>query len=166
MYGYLVRRVGPQVAEELAAEVFTQAFRQRGRFDPAREDAGPWLFGIAANLLRRHRREERRRLMAYARTGVDAVAHDETEEVDSRTDADAIGRQLALALATLRASEREVLLLFAWAELSYQEIAEALVNGQAKVSTGGQLKVSTLSLPSSLLLPSIGPPSSGRTRPR
>jgi transposase-like protein len=40
------------------------------------------------------------------------------------------------------------------------------VNGQAKVSTGGQLKVSTLSSPSSLLLPSIGPPSSGRTRPR
>jgi hypothetical protein len=41
-----------------------------------------------------------------------------------------------------------------------------VVNGQAKVSTGGQLKVSTLSSPSSLLLPSIGPPSSGRTRPR
>jgi RNA polymerase sigma factor (sigma-70 family) len=126
VYGYFVRRVGVQLAEELAAEAFTQAFRRRGRFDPAREDARPWLFGIAANLLRRHRRDERRRLIAYARTGVDAVVHDETEEVDSRTDADAIGRQLALALASLRSSEREVLLLFAWAELSYKEIAEAL----------------------------------------
>ena len=31
--------------------------------------------------------------------------------------------QLALALAALRAEEREVLLLYAWAELSYEEIA-------------------------------------------
>lgn len=126
VYGYLARRVGAQLAEELAAEAFTQAFRQRGRFDPAREDARPWLFGIAANLVRRHHRDERRRLMAYARTGLDPVVLDETDEVDSRTDADAIGRQLALALASLRSSEREVLLLYAWAEFSYQEIAEAL----------------------------------------
>jgi RNA polymerase sigma factor (sigma-70 family) len=126
VYGYFVRRVGARLAEELAAEAFTQAFRVRGSFDMERDDARPWLFGIAANLLRRHYRDERRRLMAYAKTGLDPVVLDETDEVDSRTDADAISRQLALALASLRSSEREVLLLYAWAELSYQEIAEAL----------------------------------------
>ena len=41
-------------------------------------------------------------------------------------EAAAAGPALALALATLRSDERDVLLLFAWAELTYAEIAEAL----------------------------------------
>jgi RNA polymerase sigma-70 factor (ECF subfamily) len=38
----------------------------------------------------------------------------------------AAGPALAHALASLRADERDVLFLYAWAELSYAEIAEAL----------------------------------------
>src|SRR5919205_4459442 len=68
VHGYAQRRVGPALADEVAAETFTRAFDQRRRYDVSRDDARPWLLGIAANLLRRHWRSERRRLDAYART--------------------------------------------------------------------------------------------------
>jgi RNA polymerase sigma-70 factor, ECF subfamily len=122
---YLVRRVGPALGDELAADTFVRAYEGRPRFDPARGEQRAWLFGIAANLMRRHRREEERRLRAYARTGVDPVL-DALEDVDARVDASRQGRALAAALATLPARERDPLLLLAWAELSYEEIAGAL----------------------------------------
>lgn len=122
---YLARRVGSVLADEIAAEVFVIAFRSRGRYDPAVGDARPWLFGIAANLARRHWRTERRRLRAYARSGVDPM-WDEVGDIDRRLDALDAGPELAAALAALRRGEREVLLLFAWADLGYEEIATAL----------------------------------------
>jgi len=65
VHRYLKRRVGTELAQELAAETFLQAFKGRRRF--AGEDALPWLYGIAANLLRMNRRAEERRLRAYSR---------------------------------------------------------------------------------------------------
>ena len=59
---YLARRVGASLAADLAADTFAIAFRSRARYDPSASDARPWLFGIAANLLRHHWRTERRRL--------------------------------------------------------------------------------------------------------
>jgi RNA polymerase sigma factor (sigma-70 family) len=122
---YLARRIGGALADELAAETFVVAFGSRDRYDRQAPDARPWLFGIAANLIRRHWRTERRRLRAYARTGVDPVG-DECSEVERRVDADAAVPALAAALAALSGTEREVLLLFAWADLSYDEISTAL----------------------------------------
>ena len=70
IHRYAQRRVGRDLADEIAAETFTRAFDRRRRYDTAREDARPWLLGIAANLLRRHWRTEKRRLDAYARSTV------------------------------------------------------------------------------------------------
>lgn len=126
IHRYLVRRVGGQLAEDLAAETFVVGFRTRGRYDHRHPNARPWLYGIAANLLRHHHRDERRRLMAYARTGVDPITPDEIEPAESRADAQALGPRIAIALASLRAGDRDALLLFAWEQLSYEEIALAL----------------------------------------
>jgi RNA polymerase sigma-70 factor (ECF subfamily) len=125
VHAYLQRRVGPDAADELAAQTFLVAFERRARYDRSRPDARPWLFGIATNLLLHHRRQVVRRLRAYARTGVDPVL-DAFEGVEDRLDAAGLGRELAGALAGLSAEELEVLLLYAWAELSYPEIAMAL----------------------------------------
>ncbi len=125
IHRYLGRRVGAALADELAAETFVVAFRLRGRYERHALDSRPWLFGIAANLTRRHWRTERRRLRAYARTGADPIC-DESSEVERRVDAMAAAPQLAAALASLSGGEREVLLLFAWADLSYEEISAAL----------------------------------------
>lgn len=130
VYRYLARRVGGALAEELAADVFTAAFATRERYDLTRPDASPWLFGIAHNHLRGHLRSERRKLRAYARHGVDPLVDTEGDAAfaaaDSRLDAHATGPAVAKALADLRAAERDVLLLVAWAELSCEAAAQAL----------------------------------------
>jgi RNA polymerase sigma factor (sigma-70 family) len=126
VYRYLRRRVGSALAEELAAETFARAFRARHRFDPRCESALPWLFGIAANLLRMHRRAEERRLRAYARAVERGVQPSPTADSDRRLDALALRPALADALADLPAGQREVLLLHAWARLSHEQIAAAL----------------------------------------
>jgi RNA polymerase sigma factor (sigma-70 family) len=124
IFRYLRRRVGRSRAEELAAETFAQALAARHRFDQRYSDARPWLFGIAVNLLRHHYRREERELRAYARTGADPLAADEPS-LDG-LDAQAAWPLVAEALAELPPIEREALLLYAWAELSYGEIALAL----------------------------------------
>lgn len=126
IHRYLARRVGVPLADDLASQVFTEAFDGRGRYDTSRPDALPWLYGIAANLLRRHHRTERRQLQAYARLGIDPVAADDLGPLVDRLDAQASGRRLAEALAGLSGKDRDVLLLYAWAELSYSDIAYAL----------------------------------------
>jgi RNA polymerase sigma factor (sigma-70 family) len=126
LHRYLRRRVGKDLADELAAEAFARAFAARTRYDRTHRDARPWLFGIAANLLRRHARTERRRLLAYAQSGVDAVSAPEVEDVAGRLDAKAAAPWIAQALAGLTAGQREVLLLYAWADLSYEEIGRSL----------------------------------------
>jgi RNA polymerase sigma-70 factor (ECF subfamily) len=117
LHRYLARRVGTAAADELASETFAVAFRNWDRLDPDRP-VRPWLYGIAANLMRHHWRKERRMLRAYARTGVDPVFVEDEPAADAR--------QLAAALAELRRDEREILLLTAWAELTDVEIADAL----------------------------------------
>jgi RNA polymerase sigma-70 factor (ECF subfamily) len=114
VYGYLARRVGPDLGRDLAAETFTRAFAARKRYDAARGEIRPWLFGIANNLLRRHYRDEERRLRALARLDRPAGSVPPDEP------------RIAHALHGLSVEERDVLLLFAWADLGYADIAAAL----------------------------------------
>jgi RNA polymerase sigma factor (sigma-70 family) len=107
-------------------KTFLLAFRQRAGFDVTRGDALPWLYGIATNLLGRHRRNEIRLYKALARTGTDPVTAPFTDQVDERVTATAASRRLASALAGLSAAYREALLLVAWGGLSYEETATAL----------------------------------------
>jgi RNA polymerase sigma factor (sigma-70 family) len=124
LHRYLRRRVGGSLADDLAAETFATAYANWERFDDSRA-LRPWLYGIAANLLRHHWRKERRQLQAYARTGIDPTVDDVNDSLD-RAAADASKRELADALADLGQSERDILLLHAWAGLTDSEIAEAL----------------------------------------
>jgi RNA polymerase sigma factor (sigma-70 family) len=123
---YLTRRIGPQPAEDLTGETFLIAFSRRMDYDRRHQNALPWLYGIASNLVRERRRAEVRQLRALARTGVDDVFADHAESVSAKVTAQASARVLAGALARLTAGERDVLLLMAWAGLSYDELAAAL----------------------------------------
>lgn len=126
VHRYLARRVGSDLADDLAAETFTSAFDVRHRYDAAHPDARPWLFGIATNLLRHHHRGEARRLRAYARLDRPADPDGGFGGVEARLDAGLAGPAIADALTRLSAGDRDVLLLFAWADLRYEEIAVAL----------------------------------------
>lgn len=123
LHRYLARRLGSEIADDLAAEVFAVAFRKWADLDsrPVR----PWLYGIAANLVKHHWRKEQRMLRALARVARDP-APDEDELSVERLDAQAARAGVGEALSDLRPVEREVLLLHAWAELSNSEIADAL----------------------------------------
>jgi RNA polymerase sigma factor (sigma-70 family) len=123
---YVVRRLGPDAADDIVAETFLLAFRQRDRYDQERADARPWLYGIATNLIGRHRRAEIRQYRALARTGADQVTEPFTDRVDERVSASTAGRRIAAALARLSAELRDTLLLVAWGDLSYDEAAAAL----------------------------------------
>jgi RNA polymerase sigma-70 factor (ECF subfamily) len=126
VHRYLARRLGTDLADELAAETFAVAFAKRRRYDPGVADARPWLFGIATKLAHRHWRREERELRAYARTGIDPAAPAPDDAVAARADSLGAGRALAAALAELTAKERDVLLLYAWEQLGQPEIAAAL----------------------------------------
>lgn len=127
VYRYAARRLGPEAAEDLMADTFITAFRQRHRYDPARADARAWLFGIATNLIGRHRRAEARRFKALARVP-SPVPHEEpvADRAVARAGAAGLRTDLAAALAGLSARHRDVVLLVAWADLSYEEAAQAL----------------------------------------
>ena len=133
IFRYVGRRLGRQAAEDVSAEVFLQAFEVRDRYDLRYPDARPWLFGIAANVMRRRRRTEERRLRALARQPVEPAARvaggypvAAMDAALGRLDSRAARPRLAGALERLRADEREVLLLVAWADLTYDEVARAL----------------------------------------
>jgi RNA polymerase sigma factor (sigma-70 family) len=125
LFAFIARRLGPDAADDLATDVFLTAFTLRGRYDQRHADARPWLFGIAANVVRRHRRSETRRLRAYARHAGRARNENEDEGIE-RLDGLAAAPQLAKALASMTSGQRDVLLLIAWAELTPEEVARAL----------------------------------------
>lgn len=122
---YAARRAGREIAEGLVGEVFRIAFERRKSFDSSHPSARPWLYGIAANLLAHHRRSEARRLRATARVAAgDAPA--DGRRVAAAADARRLLPLVIDAIETLPEGEREALLLYAWEELPYEEIAAAL----------------------------------------
>jgi RNA polymerase sigma-70 factor (ECF subfamily) len=116
VHAFAQRRIGADLAEDVTAETFARAFASRKRFDRGQTSARPWLLGIASNVMRRHWRTERRRLAAYAKSlNDDRPGSPPTEETAALA-----------ALARLPLRQREVVLLHAWGDLSYEEIARAL----------------------------------------
>jgi RNA polymerase sigma factor (sigma-70 family) len=123
---YVYARLGPDLAEDVTAETFLAAFGCRSKYDGAWPDARPWLYGIAMRQISRHRRVEERRLRLLRSAPVDGPAEDHSDRAVARVTAQRLGPRLAAAVAALPRQDRELLLLIAWAELSYAEAATAL----------------------------------------
>lgn len=122
---YVTRRIGPQPTDDVVAETFLVAFRQRAAYRQDGRDCLPWLYGIATNLIGRYRRSEVAHLRLLARTGVDPVTEPFTDQVDAAVTAGRAKTRLAAALARLPLAQRDALLLVAWAGLSYDQVAAA-----------------------------------------
>jgi RNA polymerase sigma-70 factor (ECF subfamily) len=126
LYRFAYRRVGPDTAEDVVAETFLAAFRHRRKYDPSRPDARAWLFGILVRELAQHRRREQVRYRAWAKAPVDGPADGPADRVAAEVGARAVRGVLADALADLADGDRDVLLLLAWGDLSYAEVAESV----------------------------------------
>ena len=121
VHGFLARRAGRQAADDLLGEVWVRAFAARDGYDQGHDDARPWLYGIARNVLRAHWRARRDTDHAAAREAVDPW-----DDVVDRLDSAARARVLVSAVRALPAAERDVLLLVAWEQLTPAEAAVVL----------------------------------------
>ncbi|WP_169949446.1 RNA polymerase sigma factor [Microbispora sp. H11081] len=134
LHRYVTRRLGPGEAEDVVADTFLAAFQSRDGYDLGRPDARPWLYGIASNMIGKRRRAEAGLYRAYLRSGVHP-GEIPGAQVEDGVNTLAVNRPLARALLRLKRADRDVLLLVAWAGLSYQEVAEALAIPQGTVAS-------------------------------
>lgn len=127
VHAYAARRGGREAADDVLGDVFLAAFASRKRFDPSVGSALPWLYGIAGNVLKRRWRglaaADRLHQAAALHVEVDASHED---GVADRLDSAADWAVVRYVLDDLAEGDREALLLFAWEELSYPEIAVAM----------------------------------------
>jgi RNA polymerase sigma-70 factor (ECF subfamily) len=110
-------------AQDVAQEVFIQAFRKLNRFDSTRP-LRPWLLRITTNLVRNRQRSLSRYLSALQRwfqTEPDAVAPNPGEEHLQQQQATALWQ----AVRQLGPSDREIIYLRYFLELSTAETAQA-----------------------------------------
>jgi RNA polymerase sigma-70 factor, ECF subfamily len=135
VYRYVAGRLDRQTADDITAETFLVAFGQLGRFNPERGGLRPWLFGIATNMVARHRRKEARHYRALVRIGPDPVVDSHESHVVSSVTAQCMRAQLARALLALSQGERDVVWLVAMSQLSYEEVAQALGISQGTVGS-------------------------------
>ena len=120
---YCGRRTGPDRVEDAVAETFLTAWR---RIDdvPGGNDALPWLYGVAYKVMSHQWRSASRRgrlNKKLASLGVNVVEAPE-EVVVIRHES----RQVLEALERMNATDREILRMSAWEELSHAEVATAL----------------------------------------
>ncbi|GAA1122158.1 MULTISPECIES: RNA polymerase sigma factor [Microbacterium] len=126
--GYAARRLGADAGEDILSETFLVAFARRATFDTSWDSALPWLYGIASRLIRKHRAQEAR----YLRSAIHSAGREEhvsaghVEATNARLDAQLSTRVLAPVIARLSAKDRDTLLLYAWGDLTYEEVAAAL----------------------------------------
>lgn len=140
LLSYFARRVGRDLAEDLLAETFRAAIESRASFDARRGSPKGWLFGIGTNLVRRHWRTEKRRLLALERTANQTVVSidpllGDAERVVTRLDARSDARSVLTAITDLAPEDRDLLILSGWERLSSTEIGEALGIGAGAVRT-------------------------------
>jgi RNA polymerase sigma factor (sigma-70 family) len=128
VYRFCGRRVGSDLAEDLAGDVFRRAFEARDSYDLSQANALPWLYRIALNLIRdaiRSRAAEDRaytRLQALAGMGSIGDENPSARSVEARL-------ELAEFAHLLAAESREdvtTLFLHVWEGLTYAEVATAM----------------------------------------
>ncbi|MGA7096427.1 MAG: RNA polymerase sigma factor [Acidimicrobiia bacterium] len=127
IHRFVVAAVGASDGPDLAGEVFLRAFASRHRYRSTYPSAGPWLWGIASNLVAGYYRGRARQERAYRRVlpWPDSEP-DPSVDVVRRVAAESERPQLAAAIRHLRTEDAEVLLLFGVGGRSYAEIASAL----------------------------------------
>jgi RNA polymerase sigma-70 factor, ECF subfamily len=112
---YLMRRADPAAVEDLLAEVFIVVWR---RLEELPAEPLPWLLGVARRQLSTQRRGELRR----------AALRDRLAQVVTLAPEPAAATLGVLggALGRLSPSDRELLLLIAWEQLTPRQAAETL----------------------------------------
>jgi RNA polymerase sigma-70 factor (ECF subfamily) len=119
LYGFFGRRLNkPERAEDLAQETFLAVIRAASRYEP-RASVRTYLYGIALKLLAAERRRVFRNSAWSSALGPGTME----PNTDRTPDSVLWVRQ---AMERLDASDREILMLREYEQLSYSDIAELL----------------------------------------
>lgn len=123
IHGYMQRRSGnAEAAYDLTAETFACAWQSRRRFrDEAAGSAGPWLFGIARNVLAMSVRRGRLERAAAERLGVLAA-----REAPAATPGEHWLDGIDELLCELPEGQRAAIALRVIDDLDYDQVADAL----------------------------------------
>lgn len=141
---FLVRRTfDPELAADLMAETFAQAFASRARFTPnGAGSASAWLYTIARRQLGRSRRSARAETKARDRLGIPirGLNPEDYDRIESLIDFEAVGRAVAAALTRLSSEQRKAVTLRIIEGLPYAEVARSIgcsePAARARVSRG------------------------------
>jgi RNA polymerase sigma factor (sigma-70 family) len=119
IHRYAAQRVGYEEAADVVGDTFAVAWQKRRRIPRDAERA--WLFGVARKETLRRGRSSARGSMLYARLlaerPIDVADH--SDGVSARID-------VYRALASLRATDRDILLTTLWTDLKPAEVAAVL----------------------------------------
>lgn len=127
IYNYLFRRCGDwTTAEDLLSIVFLEAWRKRRSVSMERESVLPFLYGVATNVLRNHRRAQLRYHLALRRMSLVRESQSDEGAADERLTDELRMKEILAVFARLPRREQDVLSLCVWMGLSYEEAAEAL----------------------------------------
>lgn len=141
---YLARRVyNPEVAFDLTAETFAQAYAARGRFRGSTDRAAAaWLYKIARRQFAGYLRKGRAERRALARLGIEPPGLDEEQRarIEELADLESLRGTIRVELARLSGAQRAALELKVVEDLSYPDVASRLgiseEAARARVSRG------------------------------
>ncbi len=126
VHAYAARRVGSAAADDVAAEVFTVAWR---KLDELPDDPMPWLLATARltclNELRSRRRADGAATRLAGELSVLRQMSSASAEIDPA---------LVDALEALPERDRELILLVAWEDLTRRQIADVLGTSTTNVA--------------------------------
>jgi RNA polymerase sigma factor (sigma-70 family) len=127
---FLARRTfDVEVARDLTAETFAQAFEHRKRFRGRTDaEAAAWLYGIARHQLGRYARTGVIQRKAVERLGIElpAVSDDDHQRIIELAGLVDLRKTVADAFSTLPAEQREALRLRVIDEQPYRDVAAGL----------------------------------------
>jgi RNA polymerase sigma-70 factor (ECF subfamily) len=116
---YARRRVAPDRVDDVVAEVYATVWRRRADLDPTASPL-PWLYRVAANVIRNLRRGDERRLRLVERIEAQPPPAIGGELPNGPA------ANLRAALERLSPDDQEVLRLVAWEGLSHAEVGQAM----------------------------------------
>jgi RNA polymerase sigma-70 factor (ECF subfamily) len=122
IYGYLVRcGVAEEARDDLFQEIFTRIHRAAGTYR-AERPVKPWVFTIAANVVRSHFR----RAHGAASLGADAAQSAAAPDAHALVEARETAAWLEHAIAALPVAQRQVVVLCCVERLAQEDVAAAL----------------------------------------
>ncbi len=125
IHRYVVRRTAdPSTADDAVSLVFLELWRRRKQVELHQPTALPWLYGVAANVLRSQSRSRRRHAQALERLA--ALPGPSAALVERQVEAAAEAESVVRQISALPRRHREVLMLSTLEHLTHADIATAL----------------------------------------